>query len=510
MPRNTSVLTIPNDTFYLPIVGAYVTTEAAQLGFQAADIGDIRLAADEACTHIIETAFEPGEEQVFTISCQRNPSGLKITIADQGMPFDAHDIPDYDAHGGLDRELRGLPFYLIQQAMDQVRFVNKGRQGKEIRLTKYLQVPSIEAYFPPEELSPYDTAVEPAPSAKYTFRLMEPADAIHIARCVYKTYGYTYPGEQIYYPDRIVSMNQSGEMISAVAVTETGEVIGHCAISGQSGGRMMEVGQAVVDPAHRRRGVMKGLMDLLMEEARQQGLTGLFIVAVTVHPFSQRAAARYGFRESGLLLAYGPQAVHFKKIAGQQLPQRETVVYGYQPLHQEPRSRVYPPPQHRSIIARIYGNLELEREFGSPGSSRHADFSPPAPESLPFALSTEIRPALGIAVIEIAGCGPGIEGEVKRKLRDLCYEGIDVVYLHLPLGDEHASLICTSFEELGFFFAGIQPRPAEPTGPKGISNRDLLCLQYLNGPRIDYDLLQTYSDFGKDLVQYIRERDPLA
>ncbi len=510
MPKDTSVLTIPNDTFYLPIVGAYVTTEAAQLGFQEADIGDVRLAVDEACTHIIETAFEPGEEQAFTISCQRDPSGLKITIADQGLPFDSHAIPDYDAHGGLDRELSGLPFYLIQRAMDKVRFVNKGRQGKELRLTKYLQVPSIEAYFPPEELRPYDTAVEPAPSAKYACRLMEPADALHIARCVYKTYGYTYPGEQVYYPERVVSMNQSGEMISAVAVTETGDVIGHCALSGQPGEPMMEVGQAVVDPAHRRRGVMKGLMDLLMEHACQQGLTGLFIVAVTVHPFSQRAALRYGFRESGLLLAYGPRAVHFKKIAGQQLPQRETVVYGYQPLHQEPRSRVYSPSQHRSIIARIYGNLGLEREFVSLEPPRHADSSPSAHEAPPFSLSTEIRSALGIAVIEITHCGPGIEGEVKRKLRDLCYEGIDVVYLNLPLGDSHTPLICPSFEELGFFFAGIRPRPTGLTGPEGISNRDLLCLQYLNGPRIDYDLLQTYSDFGKELVQYVREQDPLA
>jgi anti-sigma regulatory factor (Ser/Thr protein kinase)/RimJ/RimL family protein N-acetyltransferase len=510
MPKDTSVLTVPNDTFYLPIVGAYVTTEATQLGFQKVDIGDIRLAVDEACTHIIETAFEPGEEQMFTISCQRYPSGLRITIADQGLPFDSHAIPDYDAHGGLDRELSGLPFYLIQQAMDKVRFVNKGRHGKELRLTKYLQVPSIEAYFPPEELRPYDTAVEPAPSAKYTYRLMEPADAIHIARCVYKTYGYTYPGEQVYYPERVVSMNQSGEMISAVAVIETGEVIGHCALLGQPGERMMEVGQAVVDPAHRRRGVMKGLMDLLMEHAYQQELTGLFIVAVTVHPFSQRAALRYGFRESGLLLAYGPRAVHFKKIADQQLPQRETVVYGYQPLHQEPRSCVYSPPQHRSIIARIYSNLGLEQEFASPEPPRHADSSPSAHEVSPFSLSTEVRSALGIAVIEITDCGPGVEGEVKRKLRDLCYEGIDVVYLHLPLGDWHTPLICSSFEELGFFFAGVQPRPSEPAGPEGISNRDLLCLQYLNGPRIDYDLLQTYSDFGRDLVQYIREQDPLA
>jgi hypothetical protein len=64
---------------------------------------------------------------------------------------------------------------------------------------------------------------------------------------------------------------------------------------------------------------------------------------------------------------------------------------------------------------------------------------------------------------------------------------------------------------LGFSFSGILPRPEGPTGPDGaVNSGDLLCLQYLSGRRIDYDLLQIYSDFGQELVQYIRDRDPLA
>ena len=342
---------------------------------------------------------------------------------------------------------------------------------------------------------------------------MEPAEAIEIARCIYKTYGYTYPGEHVYYPERVAAMNQSGEMISAVAVTETGEVIGHCALSGHPGDPVMEVSQAVVAPAHRGRGVMKELVGLLMKEARQQGLTGLFVVAVTIHPFSQRAALRYGFRESAILVGYAPRNVIMKKIADQQLPQRETVVYGYRSLHEDPRSHVFPPSHHRSIITRIYSNLELEREFAPPETSALSiDPSPSTPELSHFALSTKVMSTLGLAVIEIASYGPGIEQEVKNKLRDLCYEheGITVVYLNLPLGDPYTAVVCQYFEELGFFFSGIRPRPAKPAGPERMNSGDLLCLQYLNGPRIDYDLLQIRSDFGRELVQYVRERDRLA
>lgn len=517
MAQDKSSLNIPNDTAYLPIVGAYVKAVAAQIGFDDADIGDVRLAVDEACTHIIETAFEPGEEQDLTVSCQRFPSGLKVTVADKGMPFDPRSIKAYDAHGGLGRELTGLPFYLIQHTMDEVRFVNKGREGKELQLTKYLRVPSVETYFPQQELRPYDTTVEPAPPAKYQYRLMEAADAIQIAKCVYRTYGYTYPGEHVYYPERVVTMNQSGELVSALALTETGEVVGHCALSGQPGEPVMEVGQAVVAPAHRRRGVMKELMVLLMKEAGQRGLAGLFVVAVTVHPFSQRATLRYGFRESAVLLAYAPQNVHFKEIADPGLPQRETVVYGYQPLNEDPGGRVFPPPHHRSIIARIYDNLGLRRELASPEvSDLSIEQGPSRSELCPFALSAKIKSAMRTALIQIADYGARIEQElqiyqeVKNKLRDLCYEGVAAVYLNLPLGHPNTALACQHFEELGFFFAGILPRPAKPVGPEGENCGDWLCLQYLNGPRIDYDLLHIYSDFGQELVRYIRERDPLA
>jgi serine/threonine-protein kinase RsbW len=502
MPKDTSTLTIPNDTSYLPTVGAYVRAEAKRLGFEDADLGDIRLAVDEACTHVIETAFEPGEEQDLAISCQRYPSGLRITIADKGMPFDPRSIKEYDVHGGLDRDFGGLPFYLIQQAMDEVHFINKGWEGKELQLTKYLPVPGVETYFTEDELRPYDTEAEPAPPGEYEYRLMEPNDAVEIARCIYKTYGYTYPGENIYFPERVMTMNQSGEMISAVAVTDAGQVIGHCALSGPTGDRVMEVGQAVVVPAHRGRGVIKKLSDLLMQEARQRGLAGLFAHAVTIHPFSQRVILKYGFRESAILLGYAHRHVQMKEFADQELPQRETVVYGYQPLAEEPRCPVYPPIHHRSIIARIYRNLGLERELVFSQESDLGSEAGLMPPKVPhFDLSTKMVSALGFGVAEVSSYGPGIEQEVKNKLRDLCHEGIAVVYLNLPIGEPQTSALCQRFEEFGFFFSGIQPRP---------DGKDLLCLQYLNGPRIDYDLLQIYSDFGKELVEYVREQDPLT
>jgi GNAT superfamily N-acetyltransferase len=268
-------------------------------------------------------------------------------------------------------------------------------------------------------------------------------------------------------------------------------------LSGPRGGAVMEIGQAVVAPAHRGRGVLKDLMDLLMGEARRRGLAGLYTHCVTIHPFSQRALFNYGFRESAVLLGYAHRHVRMKEFADLELPQRETVIFGYQSLDGERRRPVYPPAHHRPIISRIYQNLGLERELvlcqeSHTGIEREVSH---------FEVTTRLAPAFGFGLIEVASYGPGIEQEVKNKLGDVCHEPTAVVYLNLPITEPETAVLCHRFEGLGFFFSGIQPRP---------DGRDLLCLQMLNGPRVDYDLLQIHSDFGRELVAYVRDADPLA
>jgi serine/threonine-protein kinase RsbW len=374
MTNDTSTLTIPNDTAYLPVVGAYVTTSALQAGFGEEDAGRIRLAVDEACTHVIETAFEPGEETTFTVTCQRSASGLRVVIADKGMPFNPAAVADYDPQAGLDRELGGLSFYLMKQVMDEVRFVGKGREGKELHLVKYLEAGNITTYFSEEELRPYEARVEPAPPGEYVFRLLQPAEAVEVARCVYKTYGYTYPGEHIYYPQRLIEMSRTGEQVSVVAISDKGEVAGYCAIfGGQADDPVRELGQAVVDPAHRGRRVLSRLLQFAIDQARARGMAGLFGEPVTNHTFSQQACIPLGFRDTALLLGYIPQSVYFKKIGEGALAQRETLLYSLLPLRAWAPAQLYPPPHHRAMLARIYENLGIARELAQAGRGASAD-----------------------------------------------------------------------------------------------------------------------------------------
>ena len=53
---------------------------------------------------------------------------------------------------------------------------------------------------------------------------MEPSEALEVAKTVYRTYGYSYAHDYIYYPEKIIALNASGEVQSAVAVTEADEI----------------------------------------------------------------------------------------------------------------------------------------------------------------------------------------------------------------------------------------------------------------------------------------------
>jgi hypothetical protein len=55
------------------------------------------------------------------------------------------------------------------------------------------------------------------------------------------------------------------------------------------------------------------------------------------------------------------------------------------------------------------------------------------------------------------------------------------------------------FEKMGFFFAGVLPQ--SQVG-------DALVLQYLNNVAFDYNKLVLYSDFTKEIMEYIRRNDP--
>lgn len=483
-PSFSSRLTLPNDPDSLSLARAFVREFAALAELPGGDGEALVEAGVEACANVLDHAFEPGEEATFTLAGELGPMDLVLSVQDQGLPFDP-------SHAGRPASRARLShaggMALIQQAVDRAQWLNHGRAGKELRLIKHRPQRDVTEELPEEQLQALAEDAPLAPEQDYTICLLRREHALGVSRCIYRVYGNTYIHEDCYYPERILRLNDTGELVSIVALDETGDVVGHYALERPGLTPVAERGIAVVSPSHRGRDLMGRMRVLLEEEARRLGLVGVYSVAVAKHVFSQRVNESFGSDVCGLLLGGGPSHQVFKKIAiAGGRPERVSYVLYYTYVRKPERAAVYAPEHHQDVLRQVYSRLEVPVEFRAP--------APPAGEG---DLAMDYRQTLEVGTIRVLRVGEDTAAEVARARRDLCEQaGAEAVELHLPLAQPGTPELCRAAEEEGFFFAGL--------GPSFLPDGDALILQYLAVP-LDTSLLQLASPLARDLLGYIEQ-----
>jgi len=479
-----SEISIPNDARFLHAARAFVREVAQVAGFGPDDVDALVHAADEACTNALQHAFEPGETGTITLSAEVTPDDFILGVRDQGLPFISR------VEQAADPGARGLGFLFIQRAVDEVTWVNLGKAGKELRFVKHRPQADVTHGAASSDLAPYGHDEPPAPEQEYVVRTLRPEDARQVSQCVYRVYGYTYPNEDLYYPERIVHLNQAGELISAVALDAEGRVVGHYALECRRLCRVAESGQAVVAPGHRGRRLMERMRDVLEEEALRAGLLGVFGQPVTSHTFSQKVNEDFGSKVCGLTLGLVPRSFTYRKTGIPPLAQRESTMLYFKYLTPPGRSALFAPRRHWPALTRIYEALGIPFELG-PGSP---------PEGRGEAEASYDH-AWGFGVVRVRRVGadtPAVLDLARRNLAAIA--GAEAVYLELPLAQPATPSACEAAEASGFFFSGV--------GPSFAGDGDVLRLQYLAVP-MDVSRIKVFSPLGQELLAYVaseRER----
>ena len=450
--ERTMKLTLPSDLSCLNIAQLFVREAARSWGCPEPDLYRFDLVIEEAITNVIEHAYESDEASTFDILCQPLADGIGVTVRERGLPFDPSQLPRYDAEANFDdRAARGMGIFLMKEVMDEVTFTNLGAGGKETNFVKRFQttgpVEAEEMFMEPDDsLTP---SGKPVP-VSYEVRLMEPPEAIEISKCAYRSHGYTFFTDHIYYPEQIVEMNQGGHMVSAVAVTDDGKFMGHGALVYPfSGSRIAELTYIFVNLEYRGQGCMDRLCNFLYTVPKPSPLDGIYTYSVTNHVFTQRVMVKMGILDCGILLATSPASWQFKGIKGD-ASQRISVALSYRYLTPPAALDLYPPPAYREMVRELYRNLSAEHRFPEPACA------PDLPEE-PSGIETEIFEAEGCAEVRITRYGAGAVREVRRILRDLCIRQTAAIQLFLRIEDPATFFLGPEFEKMGFFFAGIMP-----------------------------------------------------
>jgi len=131
---------VPAKPEYVGVVRLTVSGIANRLGYAYDDIEDIKIAIAEACTNVVDHAYET--EGMIYISFRISPESLEVMVADNGQSFNMDNMNGKFAPLDTTKpisELKegGLGLFLINTLMDKVQFNNDS--GVVLVMTKFLQ-----------------------------------------------------------------------------------------------------------------------------------------------------------------------------------------------------------------------------------------------------------------------------------------------------------------------------------------------------------------------------------
>lgn len=139
---------MPAKPEYVGVVRLTVSGIANRLGYSYDDIEDIKIAVAEACTNVVNHAYDDKEEeQVMLLKCGVFADRLELIVADRGGPIDVDSFKNGKGPIAANQPIEelkegGLGLFLIETLMDKVEI--SGDSGVVIAMTKFLQRGEVE------------------------------------------------------------------------------------------------------------------------------------------------------------------------------------------------------------------------------------------------------------------------------------------------------------------------------------------------------------------------------
>ena len=157
----------------------------------------------------------------------------------------------------------------------------------------------------------------------------------------------------------------------------------------------------------------------------------------------------------------------------------------YVPLHAAPKRVIYLPERYRDLIQDMYVKLGYER------SVHDADSESSIKSSV-----ISIKKDSGLGIVKINAQRPGHDFLecIARFQQQFRLEGIEAMYVDLPLGDPATALLVDDLRSLGLFYGGVI---LERGGT------DILRLQCLINANIKPDATVLADDHGKMLLDFV-------
>lgn len=453
------------------------------MGFEHDDAARMALAVDEILTDIVLYAFKD-ETGHIELWFQYSFSDIEIIIQEKGEPFDP-DRHIYDPEKAIkENDFEGASLKSVRSMTDQFLFLNRGKDGKEFRLVKQFESVDIRERLP--KLYHEQSEEDDDDSQSDGDYLITPAtseDAEDISKLIYRSYNYSYSKEDLYFPRRIEMAIRHEYKFGTIARTESGGPAGYFAVLKSTDSMLGEVGEAVVSPQNRKRGLMKRMMKSLIEMSRQRGLLGLFGKALTAHTFSQKVNQTFNFKSTALLIAKSSKRT-FKGMDSEST-RNVSVVIDFLPLTRRWKKPQVLPERYNDLLNKIYDQFEDHLYVSTKKTKSKAE---PEKTKLELVIHHENKTVLIIT----RSIGTTFELSCKRMFRSIEELDLKSIYFDLPLGNANINAAVNCLKDNGFILSGLMPLFHEES--------DYLRMQKIMTD-INFEDINTYSD----MAGYIKE-----
>ena len=268
-------LTLPYYKEYLNAVCSFVEEIGRSHGANDKEAMQLRLIGEETFLFILNGIPKTGIDTQFHLQCVEEEDGLLFVFSNHGRPLNARNIPTFNPDEA-EATADDLSLTMVRCFSYEFGYNNLGKDGWELRIRF-----RMENYKRLELINASDTDYDVEEQEPFTIRLSTEKDVAGIIDLVYKTYRYSYAKTFFYNDKELTRLIAEKKILSLVAVTESGKVIGHNAILLDSD-RLGEAGMSMVDPNYRK---SRAFLSLVMNTARAvKANYPDFLCYVWIHP----------------------------------------------------------------------------------------------------------------------------------------------------------------------------------------------------------------------------------
>ena len=334
------------------------------------------------------------------------------------------------------------------------------------------------------------------PGQEWEVDLFRPEDAAGVCGLFKEIYGANYPIRTYVDPEILARENAAGRVISSVARTAKGDIVGHNALF-QSAPykKIFESGAGLV---HRHYRGGHGIFNKMIAHGikvggRDFGVELVYAEPVCNHVFSQRVCHTLKMITRATEIDLMPATAYSKEKSA--VGNRVTTMLCFRPIQIKSQT-VYLPQPYESQLRFLYETYSEERSFEVTAEKTPDKGSKSRIESQTFTYAGVIR----IAAWEI---GDDFTTVLKQETEGPERKDFTVIQCWLPLDTPAVAYAVAELRQQGFFFGGLLPRWFDADGILMQKLRHSPCWDTIN---IYYDSDQKIIDMARNDWEQLTSR----